>query len=216
MFPNPQIPPRSFPSPYPCNCKLSVINNNNKIKSRNIHAKKSHTKPQNWKLKSISKWQKIQKQSKMKQKRSIKVPLSFCWCFLDLGAALRSGEYTCIGEYWFFLCQWIPIAHSFLIRGGSLCLFPPLHCRYSVRLESVKALCVPSLSLSVYMCISSLVSGRYCFLWSHPSPLVLTIFSTSSFTQIPEPCREVFHEDIPFRIKCFKTFYILSSSRSLC
>lgn len=62
----------------------------------------------------------------------MKIPLRlFCIVKLlqGMGTVLKYGEYTqweSIRENWFFLCQWVLIAHDFLARGGSLCPTPIL------------------------------------------------------------------------------------------
>ena len=74
----------------------------------------------------------------------------------------------------FFLCKQLLVKWSSLVRDGSSCLFPlsVLGCHL---VWTCEALCVLPGSLSVHMCVSSVVSRRHCFLGIlHPIWLLLS------------------------------------------
>lgn len=87
---------------------------------------------------------------------------ALCWpTSLDMGSALEccwNIQTYSTGENWF--SQKVSIANSFLVRDRTVCSFPS-QCWGFVLFGPV----LPQ-SLWVCVCISSVVFGRHCFLWS--------------------------------------------------
>lgn len=75
----------------------------------------------------------------------------------------------------FPLCQWISIADSFLVRGGTLCAHPSFWAGTPSGLNICRSsVCFPR-SLWMHISIGPVVCEGHCP-WSHPWPPTLTIF----------------------------------------
>lgn len=98
----------------------------------------------------------------------VSIVLAWGLLYSEVGVA----KWHCTGETWLFLCQWVSLGNKFLSRGWNLVSTPPSRCSDPIKLELVQVcVCCPTVHLWVHMGIISLVSGRCCFMWSHPSPL---------------------------------------------
>lgn len=146
---------------------------------------KQQQQNQSWNTKSKIKKQKTSKTKKLESppkfpchpnnnNQHLKQPIKFIcvgWLFLGMGPALEWVDVYPVTPHWrkpISFCQQAPITENFLVRDGSRCLLPCLSAGTSSGLNLCwSCVCNHTQSLWFHMCISPLVLGRHCFLWSH-------------------------------------------------